>query len=130
MRLLQVASILLLYKNLQSDQQNNTDDTQNSTGNSHTAVLQLRVVHSQAAGRNSYSTKDETEDKEAHNTAHQRDNRQGLCLLRLSLLLRGLNGHTVRNLLIELGCLLAKLGVLVELGLGVVGVFRHDLSFR
>ena len=27
MRLLQVASILLLYKNLQSDQQNNTDDT-------------------------------------------------------------------------------------------------------
>ena len=130
MRLLQVASILLLYKNLQSDQQNNTDDTQNSTGNSHTAVLQLGVIHSQAAGRNSYSTKDETEDKEAHNTAHQRDNRQGLCLLRLSLLLRGLNGHTVRNLLIELGCLLAKLGVLVELGLGVVGVFRHDLSFR
>ncbi len=39
MRLLQVASILLLYKNLQSDQQNNTDGAQNSTGNSHTAVL-------------------------------------------------------------------------------------------
>ena len=77
-----------------------------------------------------YLPKDETEDKEAHNTAHQRDNRQGLCLLRLSLLLRGLNGHTVRSLLIELGCLLAKLGVLVELGLGVVGVFRHDFSFR
>ena len=44
MRLLQVASILLLYKNLQSDQQNNTDDTQNSTGNSHTAVLELPPV--------------------------------------------------------------------------------------
>ena len=57
MRLLQVASILLLYKNLQSDQQNNTDDTQNSTGNSHTAVLQLGVIHSQAAGHNSYSTR-------------------------------------------------------------------------
>ena len=26
--------------------------------------------------------------------------------------------------------LLAELGVLVELGLGVVGVFRHDFSFR
>ena len=130
MRLLQIASILLLYKNLQSDQQNNTDDTQNSTGNSHTAVLQLGVIHSQAAGHNSYSTKDETEDKEAHNTAHQRDNRQGLCLLRLSQLLRGLNGHTVRSLLTILGCLLAVLGRLVELRLGVIGVFRHDFSFR
>ena len=39
MRLLQVASILVLYKNLQSNQQNNADGTQNSTGNSHTAVL-------------------------------------------------------------------------------------------
>ena len=39
MRLLQVASILVLYKNPQSNQQNNADDTQNSTGNSHTAVL-------------------------------------------------------------------------------------------
>jgi len=112
------------------NQQNNTGSAQNSTGNSHTAVLQLGVIHSQTAGRNSYSTKDETEDEQAHNTAHQRDNRQGLCLLRLSLLLRGLNGHTVRSLLIELRCLLAKLGVLVELGLGVVVVFRHDFSFR
>ena len=53
-----------------------------------------------------------------------------LCLLRLSLLLRGLNGHTVRSLLAELRSLLIKLGVLVELGLGVVRVFRHDFSFR